>query len=61
MHMKSYSSSPYQEKEEPQKYICGGGERLPACLLLCENNRPFCPGHRGVGVLGKYMRKKESR
>lgn len=32
MHMKSYSSSPYQEKKELQKYICGRGEHLPACL-----------------------------
>lgn len=43
------------------KSICGGGKLLPACLPLCENNRPFRPGHCGGRVLGKYMRKKESR
>lgn len=60
--MKScFSIFPLAGERSTSDYICGGGKLLPACLLLCANNRPFRPGHREVGVLGKYTRKKESR
>lgn len=49
--MKSYFFIlPLPGERRNTKYICGGGKLLPACLLLCENNRPFRPGHWGWGV-----------
>lgn len=52
-------SAEERKKKKKAKCICGGGELLPACLLLCKITGEPALGTEGQ-VLGKY-RRKESR